>query len=134
MITYLNAIKNLRPGIWPHAAVSGRVTEHDVLLSVGQHDWHTHLGATHCVYFLLAYQHALLSLTGEADCHYPGLTILDFPLTLDDGTRTLDIDSFAMEPFVALVSKQSNTQLIAAGNAFEGLEGATYTRLTKQWT
>lgn len=134
MITYLNALEHLRPGVWPHAPVSVRITKQSVSLRVGQQDWHAPLGATHRVYFLLAYQHALLSLTGEADCHYPGLALLDFPLTLDDGTRVLDLDNFAMEPFITLTSRLDNTQLIAAGNAFEGLEGVNYTRLTRQWS
>jgi hypothetical protein len=77
------------------------------------------------------YHYALLSLTPKPSCHYPGISILDFPPELD-GVSVSDTENFVLEPFVNLLSQQPG-QVIAAGSAFAGLEGGNRIELSRVW-
>ena len=76
-----------------------------------------------------------MSLAEKVSCHYPGLLVLDFPAELEDGSTVADKENFVLEPFVDLLSKPSfqSCQVIAAGAAFQNLEGATRIELNHIW-
>lgn len=135
MNTYLNSIKAIQPQSWTQEAVSIRLRERGFRFAVGPSDWKSKLGGTLTLYFLLSYHYALLSLTSRAECHYPGFAILDFPAELEDASSVADKENFVLEPFVQLVSRpgQESLQIIAAGSAFEDLEGAHRIELTHIW-
>jgi hypothetical protein len=78
-----------------------------------------------------------MELTNVESCHYPGFAVLDFQAKLDDMTAGIgkDQENFVVIPFIRLLSQEGMeiTQLIVAGNAFEGLEGAHRVQLTRIW-
>jgi hypothetical protein len=134
MNTYLGRIQELNPESWTQQAVSVQLTERDCRIKVGKSNWQTKLGGTLGLYFLLAYQYALMSLTKEPEAHYPGLTILDFPAEVN-GVSIREEENFVLVPFIELMGQKGMglTQLIAAGSAFENLVGANRTELGTIW-
>jgi hypothetical protein len=136
--TYLNKINEASRGSWTQdAGIRASIRDREFSIRVGKSKWETKLGGTQILLFLLAYHYALLSLTPVEGCHFPGFTALDFPAKLEDGSPgiTRDKENFVLVPFVELLAseKMKNTQLIVAGNAFEGLEGVHRIPLTKIW-
>jgi hypothetical protein len=77
MNEYLHAINRLKPGIWPHNDVSLDISANSFRFKVGSKKWQAALGGTDSLYFLMAYHYGLLTLSAQAQCHYPGLAILD---------------------------------------------------------
>lgn len=136
MMEYLAQINQARPNMWSQGYVSVDLHQRDFDMRVGNRHWGNRLGGTLRLYFLLSYHYALLRLSVDEDCHYPGLVILDFPPQLDDGTLIGDQENFVLEPFIGLTARQGMeaTQVIVAGNAFEGLEGAHMTELSRVWS
>lgn len=136
MNDYVNAINHRQPGAWPQDPVAVRLRERAFDILVGKDRWTAKLGGTLSLYFLIAYHYGLLTLFGRPGCHYPGLVILDFPPVLEDGSSVKDKENFVLEPFVALLDKSefTNSQVIAAGSSFEGLEGAHRIELTRVWS
>jgi hypothetical protein len=63
--------------------------------------------------------------------NYPGLVIIDFPVTLAEGQILGDAENYLVVPFIRLFSdpKMRHAQFIAAGRAFENLEHANQIRL-----
>jgi hypothetical protein len=136
MNDYLNAINERQPGAWPQDPVAVRLHDRSFDILVGKDKWKTKLGGTLSLYFLIAYHHGLLTLFRNQKCHYPGLVIVDFPPVLEDGSSVRDKENFVLEPFVALSKRAefSNSQVIAAGASFEGLEGAHRIELERVWS
>lgn len=132
---YLNALNSYRPNSWTQKQVDATINDRGFSFSVGRRPWTKQLGGTLRLYFLLAYHYTLLAIPQEVG-HYPGLAILDFPPELDDGRSIRDQENFVLEPFVDLLERQGirGKQLIAAGNAFEDLDGAHRIELVNVWT
>jgi len=135
MNNYLNALEASGTKLWTSDRVFVRLKQGSFDITVGGENWTTKLGQTLILYFLLSYHYALLRLTIQEGCHYPGLVILDLPATLEDGSSVKDKENFIVEPFVHLVNKSGMeaTQVIVAGAAFEGLEGAHRIELNTIW-
>ena len=135
MNTYLNEIKRLDPKSWTQDPVSVRFRERGFKILVGKNDFKAKLGYTLRLYFLIAYHYALLGLLKDPECNFPGLVILDFPGTLEDGSSVADKENFVVEPFIRLTAEvgMEKTQFIAAGSSFENLEGANRIKLTRIW-
>lgn len=135
MNTYLNTLNADDPARWQEGGVSVSVSARTSRLLVGDRRWNARLGATLQCYFLMAYQYSLLALSGAPGCHYPGLAVVDFPPTLEDQTSIADKANYLVAPFVGLIAQHlgGQAQLIVAGRAFEGLEGAHHIPLTTVW-
>jgi len=135
MNDYLNLIDKIRPHSWTQDPVGVYLREKSFRFTVGNSDFKAKLGGTLTLYFLLAYHYALLKLTRLPDANYPGIVILDFPAELEDATTVADKENFVLEPFVQLAKtpKMDSLQVIAAGSAFENLEGAHRIELTHVW-
>lgn len=135
MNMYLNALNKSRPNAWTQRSVGVQLTDRRAAFLVGDRQWRRQLGGTLRLYFLLAYHYGLLYLSAEATSNYPGCLILDFPPELDDGSKTRDQENFVLEPFVDLLAQKEyeGCQVIAAGNAFEGLKGVHRVELSQVW-
>ena len=137
MTTFLNAIKKASPNAWPHKPVRVRIDEKRTRFLIGeQRKWSTQLGGTHTLYFLISYHYALMTLANCEQCHFPGFLAIDFPAELPDGTTIQDKENFVIEPFIKLLASDGfpKCQVIAAGNAFEKLEGASRIELSHVWS
>lgn len=134
MNTYLNEIKKNNQDSWTQEQVNLRLKEKDFDFTINGKRWDLQLGGTLKLYFLIAYNYALMSLSNQDKYHYPGLTIFDLPPTLE-GKNVADKENFILEPFVKLLNKadMKNTQIIIAGSSFEGLEGVNRIELDKVW-
>lgn len=132
--TYLNRIQELKPGSWAQKPIRFRISDKTFNVKVGDASWQTKLGGTLTLYFLLAYHYALLRLTERPSCRYPGLAVIDFPAELPDKSSIADHEDFLIQPFVELLNKIPETQLIVAGSAFSGLEQPNRLELKEQWT
>jgi hypothetical protein len=137
MNTYLNTIKLKNPNSWTQSEVGLRLKERSFAFTVGKNRVSS-LGATMTLYFLAAYNYALLSLSNDEKYHYPGLSILEFPANFADGSKNVivrDHENFILEPFIDLVSQKGmqNTQVIAVGRSFEGLQNVHRIELNHVW-
>lgn len=133
--SYLNQLVSLDEKLWKQQSVRFKLKKGDFDIFVGDDLWRTKLGGTLTLYFLISYHYALLSLTRKQGFHYPGLTILDLPPTLEGQATISDKENFILEPFLHLVSQEGMeaTQVIAAGASFEGLQGVNRIEFTKVW-
>ena len=124
--SYFNALNEADSSRWPEGTIDVQLARRHFGITAGGTTWKRKLGATYACFFLNAYQYALLGISGRSGCHYPGLTILDFPPTLADGQALTDEENYLVEPFVGLVNRLRNvqTQVIVAGRAFVDLDGA----------
>jgi hypothetical protein len=134
MNTYLGRIQELNPASWTQQEVSVQLSERDCRIKVGKSNWRTKLGGTLGLYFLLAYQYALMNLTKEPGTHYPGLVILDFPAEVN-GVSIEDEENFVLVPFIELAGQKGmeQTQVVAAGSSFKNLVGAHRVELNTVW-
>ena len=103
MNEYLHAIDRLKPGIWPHNDVSLDISAISFRFKVGSKKWQAALGGTDSLYFLMAYHYGLLTLSAQAQCHYPGLAILDMPAEFA-GELIEDKENFIVQPFIELLA------------------------------
>jgi hypothetical protein len=135
MNTYLNRMTEAKPGAWMQKAINVMFSDRSFAFKVGTSTWSTKLGGTLTLYFLLSYHYALLSLTKDPSYNYPGLALIDLPAEMLDGSSVADKENFVMIPFVELLKEDvmKGTQLIAAGSAFQGLNGAHRIELTEIW-
>ena len=105
MNAYLTAINRLKPGIWPHNVVSVNITSNSFeKFKVGSRKWQAALGGTNTLYFLMAYHYGLLTLSAQAGCHYPGVSILDMPAEFA-GELIEDKENFIVQPFIELLQR-----------------------------
>lgn len=136
--TFLNKIKLTNPGSWTQdAGIRVSIRDREFSIKVGRANWKTKLGGTQRLMFLMAYHYALMTLTNVEGCHYPGFAALDFPARLEDASSSLtkDQESFVIRPFVELFAapNSATSQLIAASNSFEHMEGVHRIELTTVW-
>ena len=126
MNDYLTRLNEAREGAWTQDEVSFRLGEKKFSFHVGGERWDAKLGGTLTLYFLLAYQYGLLRLSRESGCNYPGFTVLDMPAELPDVESVADLENFVLVPYVRLLSEppMKGAQVIVAGSAFAGLQGA----------
>jgi len=129
--TYLAAINVLRPGVWRHSDLVVDISRSSFTIRVGKQRWHTALGGTDTLYFLMAYHYGLLTLSERPECHYPGLSIIDVPAEFS-GEAVEDKENFIVQPFIELLGKDeyNGAQLIITGASFAELKGAHRTHLT----
>jgi chromosome segregation ATPase len=134
MNTYLNKLNKRRKDAWVVGDVAFQLGDRSFKIRVGKADWQTKLGGTLTLYFLLAYQYALMDLARFPECHFPGLLMIDFPAEVE-GTTVADKENFVIEPFVELLTQEAmhNCQVIAAGNSFAGLQGVKRVELSHVW-
>lgn len=135
MNMYLNALNDGHANAWTQRQVKVRMSDRRAAFLVGDRQWTSQLGGTLRLYFLLSYHYGLLHLSAQGGSNHPGCLILDFPPELDDGSKTKDKENFVLEPFVQLLDRDGyeSCQVIAAGNAFEGLRGAHRIELREVW-
>lgn len=135
MNTYLNSLVAHDKQLWTQGRINWKLREKGFNVTIADSKWSAKLGGTLSLYFLFAYHYALFSLTNEANCHYPGLLILDLPAKLEDGSTVKDQENFILEPFARLVKSKGmqNTQVIVTGDSFEQLENAHRIELDRVW-
>ncbi len=129
---YFNGLNAGDPSRWPHAPIRFDVGERSFRIRVGESSWTT-LGATSVGYVVLGYHHALLKLSGRSGFNYPGLALIDFPMTLADKTTIADKENYLIEPFVTLATSNQSCQMIVCGRAFKNLKGVNRITLTTVW-
>lgn len=124
MNAYLTALNVLRPDTWRHSRVEVDLSKTNIIFRVGRKRWQGALGGTDSLYFLMAYQYGLLTLSPLQGTHYPGFSIIDVPGEFS-GEAILDKENFIVQPFIDLLSapKFEGAQLIITGAAFTGLHG-----------
>ncbi len=123
MNAYLSAINLLQPGVWRHSPIRFDISRSGFTFRVGNRRASAVLGGTDTLYYLMAYHYGLLTLSDKAQCHYPGLTIIDL-LGEFSGEKVADKENFIVQPFIDLLAKDTyrGAQLIISGASFEGLE------------
>lgn len=124
MNAYLNALNIQRPDTWKHSAIEVDISKSSASFRVGRKRWQGALGGTDSLYFLMAYQYGLLSLSPLPGAHYPGLSIIDVPGEFS-GEAIQDKENFIVQPFIDLLSDRAfdGAQLIITGASFTGLSG-----------
>ncbi len=135
MNTYLNALNVERPDTWKHSRVEVDISKTSASFRVGRKSWQGALGGTDSLYFLMAYQYGLLSLSPLEGTHYPGFSVIDVPGEFS-GEAVLDKENFIVQPFIELLAEKrfEGAQLIITGAAFTGLMGFMLrTRHTFTW-
>ena len=132
MNEYLQAINRLKPNAWPHSPVTVDVSRSGFRIRVGSRRWNQALGGTDTLYFLMAYQYGLLTLSDKQDCNYPGFAIIDVPGEFS-GEAVEDKENFIVQPFIDLLAQESfdGAQAIITGAAFTGLQGVNLKHLTE---
>ncbi|MDP3506482.1 MAG: hypothetical protein Q8T09_00700 [Candidatus Melainabacteria bacterium] len=112
-----------------------KITKSDVKVTIQDLPWQHKLGDTNTGYFVLAYNYALLKLSQYPEYLYPGLEIIDFPMTFADGKETEDAENYLIEPFCDLqkLSDKVNWQVIVAGRSFKDLNIAHRIELHETW-
>jgi predicted nucleic acid-binding Zn-ribbon protein len=135
MNNYLGMLNEQVPNSWTQESITLRVRQKTFEFRVGDRSWRSQLGGTLTHYFLLSYHFGLLSLTNKPGFRYPGFLMLDFPPALEDAESIADKENFVLTPFVSLFNQPSfdDCQVIAAGAAFEDLEGAHRLPLSFVW-
>jgi hypothetical protein len=93
-------------------------------------NWENELGATYIGYFLLAYNHSMLSLTGKNGYNYPGFCMIDFPLEFSEKGQDAD---YVIDPFISLCNNHKPPlQMLIAGVSFSN-DNAHILKLTESW-
>ena len=124
MNTYLEALNRERPHTWKHSPIEVDLTRSSVSFRIGRKKWQGALGGTDTLYFLIAYNYGLLSLSPRPQTHYPGLAIIDVPGEFS-GESIGDKENFIVQPFIDLLNREEfeGAQLIITGASFTGLTG-----------
>jgi len=141
---YLALINQSNKNSWEQEKVSLRLTDKNFSFitetkkTIAGTQKQSSISDTEMLYFLPAYNYALLSLSNNTQYHYPGLSILEFlPSFADDSDKEelKNHENFILEPFIDLLKQpdMNNIQLIAVGRAFEGLQGVHEVKLTHKW-
>ncbi|WP_421567106.1 hypothetical protein [Ochrobactrum sp. EDr1-4] len=132
MNAYLEALNRERPQTWKHNRVEVDLTRSSVSFRIGRKKWQGALGGTDTLYFLMAYNYGLLSLSPRPQTHYPGLAIIDVPGEFS-GEAIGDKENFIVQPFIDLLKDDAfeGAQLIITGAAFTGLAGVHVQALTQ---
>ena len=131
MNAYLEALNRERPQTWKHSRVEIDLTRSSVSFRIGRKKWQGALGGTDTLYFLMAYNYGLLTLSPLPQTHYPGLAIIDVPGEFS-GESIGDKENFIVQPFIDLLKGEEfeGAQLIITGASFAGLVGVHIQTLT----
>ncbi len=127
MNEYLRAIERMRPGAWRHNPVTVELSRYNFNLRVGTKRWEAALGGTDSLFFLMAYQYGLLTLSAQPGCHYPGISIIDLPGEFA-GEAVEDKENFIVQPFIDLLASNqlAGAQTIITGAAFKDLQNVRH--------
>lgn len=133
MNSYLNIVSEGDAQRWNYGPVSFYFGEKTFHVRVKKRRWDTQLGAASQALILFSYHYALLSLVTDERFNYPGLVIVDFPVELMDSKTIGEGENYLIEPFVELCRRlgAQQSQFIAAGRSFLGLEGANRIKLDR---
>ena len=129
---YLDLLNQGDKTRWTHGGVRLDLSETSFKIRVGE-KWWTSVGNTSFGIMLLGYHYALLKLSGRDGYNYPGLALIDFPVTFADGMTIADKENYLIEPFVTLFRNRPAFQLVVGGRAFENLRGVHRVALTTVW-
>lgn len=132
--TYLGQIR-VDSKEWTQGKASVRLSDRSVRFEIGGSDWNSKLGGNYRCIFLMAYHYSLLKLTADAECHYPGLTIIDFPPNPINQLGKSKTLNYLLEPFLTLAKKpeMEESQIIVASRELQPIAGAHTVQLEKQW-
>lgn len=130
MNEYLKAIERMRPGAWRHNPVTVELSRYNFNIRVGTKRWEAALGGTDSLFFLMAYQYGLLTLSAQPGCHYPGISIIDLPGEFA-GEAVEDKENFIVQPFIDLLASNqlAGAQTIITGAAFKDLQNVRHRAL-----
>lgn len=126
MNEYLNALNLSGAQRWAAGRVSAKLTYTALALFINGNPWGEVVGATNTCYFLVAYNYALLAMTGDAGNLYPGLSVIDLPANMSDVKVMKDQENYLIEPFSRLLDqpRYQGCQLIAVGHAYDNIPNA----------
>jgi hypothetical protein len=135
MNDYLRALNEPGHLRWTQSEVSLLLRPRGFTFLVAGKPWETKLGGSLTLYFLLAYHYGLLTLSAVDQSNSPGIIVLDFPPSLEEGVDVKDKENYVLRPFDAILRHPSfrGRQVIAAGSTFEGLEVARRIQLRRVW-
>lgn len=134
--TYLNTIRELDSKSWTVTGeVTASISDRGTQLQIAGHTAKKQLGGTLTIYFLFAYHYALLNLSRYPDCHYPGLTLLDFYPDIAQENALGDRLHLVLGPFVQLSLGKDIVpiQVIATTRALPERPNINYIQLTEVW-
>jgi hypothetical protein len=133
--TYLNRIRQLDQTSWTKAgSVAVRVTDRRTQYLIDGRPAKAQLGATLTIFFLFAYQFALLNLSRFENCHYPGVTILDFFPDIAKSAVTHERLGLVLDPFTHLAQEIAPVQVIATARDFpHHMPNVNLIHLTHTW-
>jgi chromosome segregation ATPase len=133
---YLSTIREQDERSWTKSGeASASISENRTLLKIGSRSAKKQLGGTLMIYFLFAYNYALLNLSRYPDCHYPGLTMLDFYPDIAQESALGDRLHLVLGPFVqlSLDGEIAPIQVIATTRALPERPNINFIRLTEVW-
>jgi hypothetical protein len=135
MNEYVHQLKFDGKKMWTQKDVQFSIRKDGFTVRVGRQKWSSQLGGTMVIYFLLGYHYSLLKISKEPLSRMPGFLMLDFPAEIE-GEKVADHENFVIEPFIPLSKSPGyeNVQVIAAGSAFKGLQGANRHQFAEVWT
>jgi hypothetical protein len=133
--TYLNKIRQLDSTSWTKTGpIAVRVTDRRTQYLIDGRSAKPQLGATLTIFFLFAYQFSLLNLSRYENCHYPGITILDFFPDIAKGVATRDRLGLVLDPFTHLAQEIAPLQVIATARDFpDDMPNVNLISLTHTW-
>ncbi|MCW8929986.1 MAG: hypothetical protein OQL19_07105 [Gammaproteobacteria bacterium] len=126
MNTYINAVNIDDISRWKTGRVTANLKRDSFKMLLDNQAWTVKAGGTKNYVIQLAYHYAVLSLSKEEEFDFPGLLIIDFPPHFAKADDLKGSENYLLRPFIELCSERgmSDTQVIVAGRAFEGLKGA----------
>jgi hypothetical protein len=135
MNSYLNALNSTEQNRWMKGKLSVKLNDRSFAVTIKDADLEGQVGATSKAIVLFSYHYVLLSLSSDPTRNYPGIVIVDFPLTLAEGDRLIDAENYLVEPFISLCSQpgMEHTQFIAAGRTFERLDHVNQIKLGQSY-
>ncbi len=83
----------------------------------------------------MSYHCGMLALSGGTGRHYPGLSIIDFPLELANKVAVDDSLTYLISPYQRFFEEDigKKCQLIVAGAGFNGMESSNQITLDTVW-
>jgi hypothetical protein len=134
--TYLNMIREKDSRSWTVTGeVTASISDRRTQLQIAGRTAKKQLGGTLMIYFLFAYHYALLNLSRYPDCHYPGLTLLDFYPDIAQEDALGDRLHLVLGPFVQLSLDKdiAPIQVIATTRVLPKRPNINFIPLIKVW-
>ena len=115
--------------------MTASISERRTQLQIGGRLAKRQLGGTLTLYFLFAYNYALLNLSRYPDCHYPGLTILDFYPDIAREAALGDRLHLVLGPFVQITADRNvePVQVIATSRGLPERPNINFIHLDEVW-